>query len=494
MKRRASFEGSSLTEQNTRRMRLQANAMLNASTFDPTPLAKFILNLRQKPANIDQNDLMAVLEVIFTNLLKRESLDTQALQWDSLYTETWVLLLDRIGSTSQVETLMALKVCMSLIKGEAESPLVEGDWPIGKLKSILEILINGPERTIVLKEFGKYTKYLDVLNLSIKFALELAPTGDYQHDTIKALNYLSLVNQLDLGKAVLSAQKYHVDTNKSHRSFTYEKARKKLNKIWRGIIASSNGIDEDLHRMVLVVLLERILPHMEDPIGVTDFLMNSLHEYDGPIALLALQGIFVLMQKQNITYPDVYEKLYQMFHARVFSNKYKSRLFYLADIFLTSTHLPENLVAAFVKRFARLALKSPPKDAVIMIRFICNLLLRHTGLQKLIRGDPLAEQISDPYNEKEKDPVKTEALNSSLWELHFLQKNAIPEVANAATFINNPLPIMEFDLGPLLDVEDSRIFDDLLKSKAKQYMLSYENTKTLALAKHDTVTKHFDLV
>ncbi|EDW30010.1 GL15786 [Drosophila persimilis] len=476
MKRRASFEGSSLTEQNTRRMRLQANAMLNASTFDPTPLAKFILNLRQKPANIDQNDLMAVLEVIFTNLLKRESLDTQALQWDSLYTETWVLLLDRIGSTSQVETLMALKVCMSLIKGEAESPLVEGDWPIGKLKSILEILINGPERTIVLKEFGKYTKYLDVLNLSIKFALELAPTGDYQHDTIKALNYLSLVNQLDLGKAVLSAQKYHVDTNKSHRSFTYEKARKKLNKIWRGIIASSNGIDEDLHRMVLVVLLERILPHMEDPIGVTDFLMNSLHEYDGPIALLALQGIFVLMQKQNITYPRC------------------SRLFYLADIFLTSTHLPENLVAAFVKRFARLALKSPPKDAVIMIRFICNLLLRHTGLQKLIRGDPLAEQISDPYNEKEKDPVKTEALNSSLWELHFLQKNAIPEVANAATFINNPLPIMEFDLGPLLDVEDSRIFDDLLKSKAKQYMLSYENTKTLALAKHDTVTKHFDLV
>lgn len=96
------------------------------------------------------------------------------------------------------------------------------------------------------------------------------------------------------------------------------------------------------------------------------------------------------MQKQNITYPDVYVKLYNMFYPRMFYNKYKARLFYLADIFLTSTHLPENLVAAFVKRLARLALKCPTEDAIIMIRFVCNLLLRHTGLQRLVNASSAA--------------------------------------------------------------------------------------------------------
>lgn len=121
---------------------------------------------------------------------------------------------------------------------------------------------------------------------------------------------------------------------------------------------------------------------------------------DGPIALLALQGIFTLMQKQNITYPDVYVKLYNMFYPRMFYNKYKARLFYLADIFLTSTHLPENLVAAFVKRLARLALKSPTEDAIIMIRFVCNLLLRHTGLQRLISASSAA---SGKQRERKRD-------------------------------------------------------------------------------------------
>lgn len=36
-------------------------------------------------------------------------------------------------------------------------------------------------------------------------------------------------------------------------------------------------------------------------------------------------------------YPDIYGKLYTMFEPNIFHTKYKSRLFYLADIFLSST-------------------------------------------------------------------------------------------------------------------------------------------------------------
>lgn len=73
-----------------------------------------------------------------------------------------------------------------------------------------------------------------------------------------------------------------------------------------------------------------------------------------------------------------------MFEPEIFHTKFKARLFYLADIFLTSTHLPENLVAAFVKRLARLSLIAPPQDAIIILHFIGNLILRHSGLKRLI--------------------------------------------------------------------------------------------------------------
>lgn len=73
-----------------------------------------------------------------------------------------------------------------------------------------------------------------------------------------------------------------------------------------------------------------------------------------------------------------------MFEPEIFHTKFKARLFYLADIFLSSTHLPENLVAAFVKRLARLSLIAPPQDIIIILYFIGNLMLRHPGLKRLI--------------------------------------------------------------------------------------------------------------
>lgn len=73
-----------------------------------------------------------------------------------------------------------------------------------------------------------------------------------------------------------------------------------------------------------------------------------------------------------------------MFEPEIFHTKFKARLIYLADIFLSSTHLPENLVAAFVKRLARLSLMVPPQDAVIIMYFIGNLILRHNSLKSLI--------------------------------------------------------------------------------------------------------------
>lgn len=58
---------------------------------------------------------------------------------------------------------------------------------------------------------------------------------------------------------------------------------------------------------------------------------------------------------------------------------------------------------------------------------------------------------ADPFNEDENNPYKTNAIESSLWELESLQNHMLPKVSRAVSFINNPLPNTECDFLALLD-------------------------------------------
>lgn len=91
-----------------------------------------------------------------------------------------------------------------------------------------------------------------------------------------------------------------------------------------------------LHKQLLIVLLERIITHLDKPVFMTDFLMDSL-DAEGSIGVLALQGVFILVTKHNLEYPNIFTKLYSMFEPEIFHTKYKARLFYLSDLFLSST-------------------------------------------------------------------------------------------------------------------------------------------------------------
>lgn len=173
--------------------------------------------------------------------------------------------------------------------------------------------------------------------------------------------------------------------------------------------------------------------------------------------MLALQGVFILIQHHNLTYPKLYEKLYSMFEPEIFHTKFKARLFYLADIFLSSSHLPENLVAAFVKRLARLSLVAPPQDITTIIYFIGNLILRHPGLKRLICHPIGGEIPRDPFVMDERDPVQSNALESSLWEIASLQQHVMPSIAQAAKVIFNPLPKVEWNLGSFLEVNENDV-------------------------------------
>lgn len=58
---------------------------------------------------------------------------------------------------------------------------------------------------------------------------------------------------------------------------------------------------------------------------------------------------------------------------------------------------------------------------------------------------------SDPYIFEENDPLKSNALNSSLWELISLKQHILPQVGKSVNFLFKKLPQIEWDISELLD-------------------------------------------
>ena len=113
----------------------------------------------------------------------------------------------------------------------------------------------------------------------------------------------------------------------------------------------------------------QVIPFLPRPLLLTDFLLAS-YSVGGAISLLALSSVYTLISQHNLEFPQFYVKLYQLFSPEVMHVKYRARFFHLSSLFLSSTHLPEYLVAAFVKRLARLCLTAPAHCIPMSLRFL----------------------------------------------------------------------------------------------------------------------------
>jgi U3 small nucleolar RNA-associated protein 19 len=139
-------------------------------------------------------------------------------------------------------------------------------------------------------------------------------------------------------------------------------------------------------------------------------------------------------------------------------------------------------VAAFIKRLARLALLAPPQDILIILYFISNLMIRHPGLKRLIYNQSCGgnEVVNDPFVMDECDPNKSNALQSSLWEIHMLKNHLLPSIATAAKVIlSQPLPNKEWDLSNYLELNENDLFDHEISTKTREYALHFEKPLTV---------------
>uniref|UniRef100_A0A672SI06 tRNA pseudouridine synthase A, mitochondrial-like n=1 Tax=Sinocyclocheilus grahami TaxID=75366 RepID=A0A672SI06_SINGR len=249
-------------------------------------------------------------------------------------------------------------------------------------------------------------------------------------------------------------------------------------------------LPSNMYKKILVILHESIMPQMSDPTLLIDFL-SAAYDIGGAISLLSLNGLFILIHKHNLDYPDFYKKLYSLLDPSIFHVKYRARFFHLVNIFLSSTHLPAYLVAAFVKRFARLSLTAPPTSLLILLPFICNLIRRHPSCRVLIHRP--STPCDDPYVMEEEDPAQSHALESSLWEIKTLQKHYHPDVAKAAMKINEPLAEQEDDISELLELSTFELMERELKAERKTIPLEFDAATELLKSSREVLGVHFSL-
>ena len=228
--------------------------------------------------------------------------------------------------------------------------------------------------------------------------------------------------------------------------------KKQAQKAWMALLRQDLGKSQ--RKLILELMSHRIAPWFLKVEFLMDFLTDSFN-VGGSTSLLSLSGLFYLIQHKNLDYPQFYQKLYSLLDCSMLHSKHRSRFFRLLDTFLASTHLPAALVASFVKRLARLSLFAPPSAIVFVVPWIYNLLKSHPRCTFMIHRKNeinLNEGMwGDPFRQKELDPMETDALMSSLWEIQMLQSHYHPNVATIAKIISEQFTKQAYNPEDFLD-------------------------------------------
>ncbi|KHJ93173.1 transcription factor TFIID [Oesophagostomum dentatum] len=194
--------------------------------------------------------------------------------------------------------------------------------------------------------------------------------------------------------------------------------------------------------VVIPYISENILDRLDEPHKSADFFFKAFEKGD-MFAILSLEAIFKLIVSHNFEYPNFYDHVYSLTKPSVLYLDHKEKFIMLLDKFLSSTHIPNYVVAGFVKRLSRMLLLAPVDAQEPVLGLIRNLLTRHANVSCLIHRDIPETLSSDPYNEEESCLSKCNALGSSLWEIKSLQKHWHSNVAKRANFVDRKLQQVE---------------------------------------------------
>ncbi|KAL5789034.1 hypothetical protein ACOSP7_005983 [Xanthoceras sorbifolium] len=288
------------------------------------------------------------------------------------------------------------------------------------------------------------------------------------------------------------------------------KMKLKFTKAWLAFLRLPLPID--IYKEVLVILHQTVIPFLSNPLMLCDFLTRS-YDIGGVVSVMALSSLFILMTQHGLEYPNFYEKLYALLVPSIFMAKHRAKFLQLLDSCLKSSLLPAYLAAAFAKKLSRLALLVPPSGALVVIALIHNLLRRHPSINCLVHredghgteedgskaeketvdtADESEEIITtkssrkdgiDHFNNEESNPLKSNAMRSSLWEIDTLRHHYCPPVSRFVLSLENDLTVRakttEINVKDFSSGSYATIFGDEIRRRVKQVPLAfYKSTPT----------------
>ncbi|KAK1758216.1 CBF/Mak21 family-domain-containing protein [Echria macrotheca] len=296
-------------------------------------------------------------------------------------------------------------------------------------------------------------------------------------------------------------EEFYVDPpkKKKHALLSLSQHKKRAQDAWLSLMQL--GLDKEQKKKALEIMATSIAPWFTKPELLMDFLTDC-YDSGGSTSLLALSGVFYLIQERNLDYPLFYTKLYSLLDADILHSKYRSRFFRLLDTFLASSHLPAVLVASFIKRLARLALNAPPSAIVAIVPWFYNIFKKHPLCTFMMHRVPRTKEerdrletegMDDPFLQDEEDPMETRAIDSCIWEIVQLQSHYHPNVATIAKIVSEQFTKQSYGLedfldhsyGSLLEAETAK---EVKKPPVVEYMIPKRIfTKTDSIEEKDSL-------
>ncbi|KAH6670098.1 nucleolar complex protein-like protein [Halenospora varia] len=379
------------------------------------------------------------------------------------YTEYKTALLDILGEEGISAT--ALTLCMRLLKTEGESMQNNQDYqfPTIFLTGIVATLLQPESDSNARKEFSeKFVEEYDDIRYYTLDAIHkilCEPTSKSFPDSLfgNVLEILTTIESVPETKEELEDFYIPGPKKTNHALYSLTQHKKRAQGAWLSLMQLN--MDKEQRKAVLRLVSDSIAPWFMKPELLMDFLTDC-YNAGGSTSLLALSGVFYLIQEKNLDYPSFYRKLYSLLDSEILHSKHRSRFFRLLDLFLASTHLPAVMVASFIKRLSRLTLTAPPSGVVAVVPWIYNLLKKHPTCTFMIHRETRTaeakellenEGMDDPFIMEEEDPMETHAIESSLWEIVMLQSHYHPNVATLAKIISEQFTKHAYNLEDFLD-------------------------------------------
>lgn len=416
------------------------------------------------------------------------------------YSQYKALLQDMLKDEDLAVTALTLSMRTLKAEGEHLHNKEEYTFPQAFLEGIVTVLITSDSDEARKAFLESYVEEYDDIRYytfkSVKTILERLDKDDIPDSLFdRAFALLSALDGVPQSAEELEDFYIPRPQKKSHNLRSAIQHKRQGQDAWLAILSIVQSKDE--RKRILSVISTNIAPWFTRPELLSDFL-TSCYNAGGSMSLLALSGVFYLIQERNLDYPSFYPKLYSLLDKDILHSKHRSRFFRLLDTFLGSTHLPAALVASFVKRLARVSLNAPPSAIATVIPWIYNLLKRHPTctfmIHRVVQDPELKKHIQDngaddPFNPKETDPIETGAIDSCLWELVQLQSHYHPNVATIAKIISEQFTKQSYNMEDFLDHSYASLLDaEIAKDIKKAPVVEFHIPKRVFLPQDEPTT------